>query len=207
MHEIQKNSASVSSFRIYSQKKPPSENEDNENTTVLYHIQFCDPFRTANSSWPELSFPYCAKAGLPADRSSGLTPSRFPSGFCLPSRITVTSSYRIHTCFPFHRINRNLLSSDTLRFSMWSIFGNFYRYLFNRMSISFCVHTVNHYSVIVGKTHEKIHRMLCCLLSHRFSKYDFKYTPCSQKIRWTPADFPLFSFFICQTFLLLPSYP
>ena len=112
-------------------------------------------FRTANSSWPELSFPYCAKAGLPADRSSGLTPSRFPSGFCLPSRITVTSSYRIHTCFPFHRINRNLLSSDTLRFSMWSIFGNFYRYLFNRMSISFCVHTVNHYSVIVGKTHEK----------------------------------------------------
>lgn len=61
-------------------------------------------FRTANSSWPELSFPYCAKAGLPADRSSGLTPSRFPSGFCLPSRITVTSSYRIHTCFPFHRI-------------------------------------------------------------------------------------------------------
>lgn len=184
MHEIQKNSASVSSFRIYSQKKPPSENEDNENKTVLYHIQFCDPFRTANSSWPELSFPYCAKAGLPADRSSGLTPSRFPSGFCLSSRITVTSSYRIHTCFPFHRINRNLLSSDTLRFSMWSIFGNFYRYLFNRMSISFCVHTVNHYSVIVGKTHEKkIHRMLCCLLSHRFSKYDFKYTPCSQKIR------------------------
>lgn len=184
MHEIQKNSASVSSFRIYSQKKPPSGNEDNENKTVLYHIQSCDPFRTANSSWPELSFPYCAKAGLPADRSSGLTPSRFPSGFCLSSRITVTSSYRIHTCFPFHRINRNLLSSDTLRFSMWSIFGNFYRYLFNRMSISFCVHTVNHYSVIVGKTHEKkIHRMLCCLLSHRFSKYDFKYTPCSQKIR------------------------
>lgn len=191
MHEIQKNSATVSSFRIYSQKKPPSENEDNENKTVLYHIQFCDPFRTANSSWPELSFPYCAKAGLPADRSSGLTPSRFPSGFCLPSRITVTSSYRIHTCFPFHRINRNLLSSDTLRFSMWSIFGNFYRYLFNRMSISFCVHTVNHYSVIVGKTHEKIHRMLCCLLSHRFSKYDFKYTPCSQKIRRHASGFSL----------------
>ena len=54
--------------------------------------------------------------------------------------------------FPFSPNNRNLLSSDTLRFSMWSIFGNFYRYLFNRMSISFCVHTVNHYSVIVGKT-------------------------------------------------------
>ena len=38
---------------------------------------------------------------------------------------------------------------------MWSIFGNFYRYLFNRMSISFYVHTVNHYPVTVGKTHEK----------------------------------------------------
>ena len=62
-----KNSASVSSFRIYSQKKPPSGNEDNENKTVLYHIQFCDPFRTANSSWPEL-FRSCTAKG----RSPGL---------------------------------------------------------------------------------------------------------------------------------------
>ena len=48
-------------------KKPPSGNEDNENKTVLYHIQFCDPFRTANSSWPEL-FRSCTAKG----RSPGL---------------------------------------------------------------------------------------------------------------------------------------
>ena len=94
-----------------------------------------------------------------------------------------------------------------------------YAFLCGRYSVIFTVifltewvyHSACILSIIIPwsleKLTKKIHRMLCCLLSHRFSKYDFKYTPCSQKIRWTPADFPLFSFFICETFLLLPSYP
>lgn len=115
-------------------------------------------FRTASSSWPEQICSCTMKGrypGLLLRRSKISLPGLPVACRIQSSQNTVTSSYRIHTCFPFHRINRNLLSSDTLRFSMWSIFGNFYRYLFNRMSISFCVHTVNHYSVIVGKTHEK----------------------------------------------------
>lgn len=124
------------------------------------------------------------------------------------SVLTATGSHRIHTCFPFHRINRNLLSSDTLRFSMWSIFGNFYRYLFNRMSISFCVHTVNHYSVIVGKTHEKKYTGCCAVCSHTvFQNMISNILRAHRKSAGTPADFPLFSFFICETVLLLPSYP
>ena len=94
-----------------------------------------------------------------------------------------------------------------------------YAFLCGRYSVIFTVifltewvyHSTCILSIIIPwpleKLTKKIHRMLCCLLSHRFSKYNFKYTPCSQKIRWTPADFPLFSFFICETFLLLPSYP
>ena len=109
--------------------------------------------------------------------------------------------------FPFSPNNRNLLSSDTLRFSMWSIFGNFYRYLFNRMSISFCVHTVNHYSVIVGKTLGTNPPAAVLSVLAPFSIIWLQINSIHKKSAGTPADFSVFSFFICETFLLLPSYP
>jgi len=56
---------------------------------LLVAISVC--FRTLN------------QAGLPAYRLSHPPPSRFPSGYRLRSLITVTSSYRICTCFPFHQ--------------------------------------------------------------------------------------------------------
>ena len=58
--------------------------------------------RTASYSWLEtLLFPYNTKAGLPAYISLLRPSSRLPSD--LSAVTTVTSSYRICTCFPFHR--------------------------------------------------------------------------------------------------------
>lgn len=61
--------------------------------------------RTASYSWLEtLLFPYNTKAGIPAYISLLRPSSRLPSDFIgRHSLITVTSSYRICTCFPFHR--------------------------------------------------------------------------------------------------------
>ena len=63
-------SATVGSFRTHNIKK--SLRQETKTTKIklyyiisTYHIQFCDLFRTANSSWPELLRSCTAKGRSP----------------------------------------------------------------------------------------------------------------------------------------------
>ena len=93
---------------IFCTKKPLSLKTKAQKETVLFKTVLTSLhfFRTANFSWPGLHVPVLRKAGLPTYRSnaSDSLPG-FPVVMSLRSRNTVTSSYRILTCFPFHQSN------------------------------------------------------------------------------------------------------
>ena len=68
-------------------------------------FKFSHPYSQLLVAWKHFCFPYNNQAGLLTYRSSCI--ALFPAAqwvFGMHSLNTVTSSYRIRTCFPFHQI-------------------------------------------------------------------------------------------------------
>ena len=100
-------------------------------------------FRTASSSWPEQTCSCTVKGrypGLLLRRSKISLPGLPVACRIQSSQNTVTSSYRIHTCFPFHQPDKKYLYllclTDTSHIFLFFCIFNYYFYNLTHLIIT-----------------------------------------------------------------------